>query len=149
MDVTPEVRALMTELERMMKLRRESGSALITADAYERWGPKDQPEQAATIFGAADEAANVMRETESALEARIGALRASQPEVIAAWVAAHQALLDEFLERTDDRVAASVAKEEKRKWRAVLAGKASLVHQNTFYVHYDPVLYEELFGISH
>ena len=97
----------------------------------------------------ADEASKVSREAEAALDERVPELRSSKPEVIEAWVAAHQALLDEFLERADDDTGKFVAKEEKEKWAGVLAGDAERIHQNTFYVHYDRALYEKLFGFPY
>ena len=138
------------EIEAHNKIMREASSILLSADAFERWGPKDDVEQAKAIFADADAASVRRSEAAAAIEALVQALRASEPEAVAAWADAHVELLDEYLGRIDaDTTEAFVANEEREKWARVKAGAIARFDQNGYYVRYSRELYAELFGFAY
>ena len=135
------------ELERMLVRRRAIDRELLTLDAFSRWGPKDEGEQAEARANG-DRLAAEERAIDAELEARVKQLRAEHPEAVEAWASAHQRLLDHFLDGLTDAqpTERSVAEKERAAWRRVAGGKKAFVDQNTYFVRYDEALFEALFG---
>ena len=146
MRVTPEV----VELERQLVRKRAAMQVLLSADAYERWGPKGNIEERQRIEREADAAGLERRAASAEIDARVAVLREEGPEHIAAWAAAHVELLDAYLESVGaDTTEASVAREERAAWARLPRSSAqSHVEQNTHYVRYDRERYAALFGFE-
>lgn len=135
------------ELEAEAKKIRAAGSVLLYADAFDRWGPKDDAEQREAIEREAAEAEASRRAAIEVLERRITELRADDPRPLEAWADAHVELLDDYLARVaGDSTEAFVARQERDKWLELRGGGGSRVEQNTYYVRYDAALYQQLFG---
>jgi hypothetical protein len=137
------------ELESWAKQIHEAGSVLLSADAFDRWGPKDDVEQRQEIERAVSEAEATRRAAIEHIERRVAELRASNVHALEAWADAHVELLDHYLGSVDaDGTEAFVAKQERAKWLELRAGSCSRVEQNTYYVRYDRTLYQQLFGFT-
>lgn len=137
------------ELEAEAKRIRAAGSVLLYADAFDRWGPKDDSEQAQALAREVAQAEADRRDASERITKRVAELRADDPRPIEAWADAHVELLDEFLGRVaPDSTEAHVAQQERAQWLELRAGERSRVEQNTYYVRYDPALYQQLFGFS-
>jgi alkanesulfonate monooxygenase SsuD/methylene tetrahydromethanopterin reductase-like flavin-dependent oxidoreductase (luciferase family) len=135
------------ELEAWAKQIREAGSMLLSADAFDRWGPRDDVEQREAIERAAAEAEASRRAAIQTIERRVAELRTTDARALEAWADAHVQLLDDYLGRVaGDSTEAFVAKQERGKWLELRAGACSRVEQNTYYVRYDRSLFEQLFG---
>lgn len=135
------------ELESWAKQIREAGSVLLSADAFDRWGPKDDVEQRQEIERAVAEAEATRRVAIEHIERRVTELRAFEVHALEAWADAHVELLDLYLGGVAaDGTEAFVAKQERAQWLELRAGACSRVEQNTYYVRYDRTLYEQLFG---
>lgn len=146
MLVPPEV----AELEALAKVIRLAGGALLNADMFDRWGPKDDDEQREAIEREAREAEQQRRAAIDELERRVIELRATAPELLDRWANAHLELLDDYLGQADaDSTGAFVAGQEREHWTGLSAGERSRVEQNVYYVRYDSALYERLFGFSY
>ena len=145
MRVPPESAALEAEAKQI----RAAGSVLLYADAFDRWGPKDDSAQREAIEREAAEAEASRRAAIERLERRIAELRDRDPRVLEAWADAHIELLDDYLTRvTADSTEAFVAREERGKWLELRGGAGPRVEQNTYYVRYDAALYQQLFGFA-
>jgi hypothetical protein len=145
MRVPPET----AELEADAKLIRAATSMLVSADAFDRWGPKDDVAQREAIEREAAEADAQRHAAIQRIERRVAELRSQDARALEAWADAHVELLDEYLGRVHPRsTEAFVAKQERAQWLELRAGSCSRVEQNTFYVRYDAALYEQLFGFA-
>lgn len=145
MAVPPESAALEAEVKQI----RAAGSLLLYADAFDRWGPKDDDAQRQALEREVAEAEASRRAAIERLERRIAELRVEDPRVLEAWADAHVELLDEYLGRVAaDSTEAFVAREERGKWLELRDGAGGRVEQNTYYVRYDAGLYQQLFGFE-
>lgn len=137
------------ELERWAKQIHEAEGMMLHADAFDRWGPKDDVEQRQEMERAVAEASTTRRAAIEHIERRVAELRASDVHALEAWADAHVELLDHYLGSVDaDSTEAFVAKQERAKWLELRAGACLRVEQNTYYVRYDRTLYEQLFGFA-
>lgn len=134
-------------LEADAKQIRAAGSVLLYADAFDRWGPKDDDAQRQALEREVAEAEALRRAAIDRLERRVAELRARDPRAVEAWADAHVELLDDYLGRVaSDSTEAFVAREERGKWLELRGGVGARVEQNTYYVRYDADLYQQLFG---
>ncbi len=135
-------------LERLSATIRRLSSAMVSLDAYDRWGARTD-EDHARAFQETQELGQASNEATAKLEALLARLRAEEPEAVAAWAAAHVRLREHFLEHLVEgprnRTERFVAKEEIDAWKALATGEGGLVDENTFYVTLDPELYGALF----
>jgi hypothetical protein len=122
---------------------------LLSADAFDRWGPKDDVEQRQAMARAVAEAEATRRTAIDRIERRVAELRLTDARALEAWADAHVELLDHRLAAIPaEGTEAFVAGQERIKWLELRAGSCSRVEQNTYYVHYDRALYEQLFGFA-
>ena len=149
-EAGPSVPAEVVALERAAKAIRRASDTLVDADAFDRWGPRNDDAQREAIERDAAEATRERDAAVAELAARVPALRRASPTLIHAWVDAHVALLDDYLARVAaDSTEASVARKEREQWRELAAGTRDRVRQNGHFVHYDDGLYRELFGFGY
>lgn len=133
-----------TQLEELLARVKQLGSLGVSLDGYERWGNGGDPEFES--FARAEIAQR--SEVVDSLRALASKLRATRPEVHAAWARAHLELLEDYLERVpDESTAAFVAKREMTEWRKVERGDLLHVEENPVHVEPDPELYGALFGV--
>ncbi|MBN8219370.1 MAG: hypothetical protein J0L53_00520 [Spirochaetes bacterium] len=133
----------------LMQIRELAGS-LLSRDAYDRWsyGPPEEKEENLAAMAREDREIRAQREQ---LSQRVQQLRASEPEAVVEWAAAHIALLEDFIaEKSADKekngTEIYVAEGELAEWRKLKNGEVSFVEQNVFYVHYNEKLYRSYFG---
>lgn len=137
------------ELERLLRQRRALASALLNADAFDRWGPKDGPEYDEMMAAAAVDQAEHKRVT-AELETRTQAARAEAPAAVQAWADAHIDLLTRFIAANADEpnhaTACYVANKEREAWHEVKRGSRGYVDENCYYIHLPAEALAEWFG---
>ncbi len=137
------------ELERLLRQRRSLAGALLNADAFDRWGPKDGPEYDAVMASAAVDQAEHARIT-AELESRAKAARSEDPAAVEAWADAHIDLLTRFAAANaadpNQSTACFVANEEREAWHAVKRGTRAYVDENCYYIHLPADALAEWFG---
>lgn len=142
------------ELERHLRRRHHAVDALLVIDGEERWGHPG-PERAAVLQADAAALVALVSQSEAELGRAVPVLRAADPVAFEAWVAAQEALLDDYLAELDrapdpDRVRTErfVAETEREGWSKVRAGALAFVDQSGFFVKRSPALYAALFGMD-
>lgn len=154
--VEPAVRlpASVCDLERPLVRRRAGLRGLLALDAEDRWGRPDA-ERTAAMDREARELRAAITEAEAEVARRVAELRTTDPELLEAWIAAQEALLEAFeaeLDRAPDpdrvRTERHVARQEREDWGKVRAGRLAFVDQNDFYVRVPRALYHALFGFE-
>jgi len=132
------------ELERWMHSIRGIRGRLVDLDARERWGHPSEEELSRMARVTADLEEEKKRQEAFVIE-RVRLLRREDPASIAAWVQAHQTLLEDCMARGDD-TARFLAERELQHWQELLEGQRDLVSENTSALRIDPALFRELFG---
>jgi hypothetical protein len=130
-------------LERLLVRRRVLATALVYADAFERWGPREGPEFERMIA----ETAAAQRE-HAEVTTELGNLARDtwdrDRECVIAWANAHVELLDHVVSASDDdaRRAAALHIDE---WRKVARGELGYVDESSDHIELDAARHAELF----
>lgn len=130
-------------LERLLVRRRAMTNALVYADAFERWGPREGPEferMSAEISTAMREHAEVTRELERSAQE-------SARAVVAAWAEAHVVLLEHVASTTADEDVQRTARRLIEEWRKVARGELDYVDESGGIVEVDAAQYAGYFGL--
>lgn len=133
-------------LQRLLTERRFLSERSTDMDAYQRWGQGSDPGFEAD-FARLGNPAERKRRLNQAFRQGIADLRERDSNAAVALAQAHQALLTQCIESGgEDTTAIFVAQQELAGWRAVEAGEADIVAQNSHFIDYDPALFEAFFG---
>ncbi len=130
-------------LERLLVRRRELTSALVYADAFEHWGPREGPEferMTQEIAAATREHADLTSELERTV-------RESEGAVVRAWAEAHIDLLQRAASATADEDVQRAAQRQIEGWTKVARGELDYVDESSARVEVDTVRYAEHFGV--
>ncbi len=117
-------------------------SALVYADAFERWGPREGPE----LERMSAEVAAVMREHAEVTSELVRAARESDRAVVAAWAEAHIGLLEHVASTTADQDLQRTARRQTEEWRKVARGELECVDESGGLVEVDAAQYAGYFG---
>lgn len=131
-------------LERLLVRRRGMTSALVYADAFERWGPREGPE----FERMSAEIATAMREHTEVTSELERTAQESDRAVVAAWAEAHVALLEHVASTTGDEDAERTARRQIEEWRKVARGELAYVDECGGLVEIDAAQYAGYFGVS-
>lgn len=128
-------------LERLLVRRREMTSALVYADAFERWGPRQGPE----FERMSAEIATAMREHADLTSELVRAVQEGERTAVSAWAAAHIDLLERVAAATADEDVQRTAQQQIEGWRKVARGELEYVEESG-QVEVDAARYTEYFG---
>ncbi len=128
-------------LERLRIRRRKMTSALVYADAFEHWGPREGPEYERMSA----EIATAMREHADVTSELLRAARASERAVVSAWAEAHVDLLQHVATTTADEDVKRTAQQQIEAWCKVARGELEYVDESG-HVEVDAARYEGHFG---
>lgn len=131
-------------LERLLVRRRELTSALVYADAFEHWGPREGPEferMTQEIATATREHADLANELERTV-------RQSDGAVVRAWAEAHIDLLQRAASATADEDVQRAAQRHIEAWTKVARGELAYVDESSAPVQIDAARYAGYFGDS-
>jgi len=146
--------ARVIELETLRLRIINANACLSSFDGWDRWGKSSS--DAAQVEQMESEAAAAQTDhttATAALDALVGKLRTEAPDELAAWVAAHDALLAGYLASDEARgpyseSAAQSATVARAEWAEVITGPRACSDQGSYAETRDKAKYRELLGVD-
>ena len=114
------------QLELKLQSLKQHNDALTTVDGFERWGGQADPGEVQRYVELGRTSTIARDRLIAELTADVTSLRASAPEVVAAWVEAHVLLLEELRTRSAPGLGPQLD-DEVKAWREVGSGTRAFV----------------------
>ena len=117
---------------------------ILLLDGAARWGTA--PEEMDAVYNDIAEWHSKLWETLRQLNDVLQQLRVQEPALLNQWAQAHILLLEGFIKKTEDRVAASKARSEQKMWQGILEGHQNVAEENFSLISFSSEDYLEILG---